>query len=40
MSGDAQMMDSYCRQETGQTLKEYSAQMMAEDMAPTTAPSM
>ena len=33
-------MDSYCQQETGQTLKEYAAQVLAEDMAPPTAPSM
>lgn len=33
-------MDSYCQQETGQTLKEYGAQLLAEDMAPPAAPSM
>ncbi len=33
-------MDSYCQEQTGQTLKEYGAQVLAEDMAPPAAPSM
>lgn len=33
-------MDAYCQQQTGQTLAEYSAQLMAEDMAPPTQPTM
>ena len=33
-------MDAYCREQTGQTLKDYSARLMAEDLAPPTAPSM
>ena len=33
-------MDAYCQEQTGQTLKDYSAQLIAEDMAPPTAPSM
>ncbi len=33
-------MDRYCRQQTGQTLKEYSAQLMAEDLKPPAGPSM
>ncbi|MDE6455521.1 MAG: hypothetical protein K2L38_06400 [Dysosmobacter sp.] len=33
-------MDEYCQQQTGQTLADYSAQLLAEDMAPPTAPSM
>ena len=33
-------MDSYCQQETGQTLKEYGAQLLAENITPPTAPSM
>ena len=33
-------MDTYCQQQTGQTLTEYSAQLMAEDMAPPTQPMM
>jgi len=31
-------MDAYCQQQTGQTLAEYSAQLMAEEMAPAAAP--
>ena len=33
-------MEEYCLQQTGQTLKDYSAQLMAEDMAPPTQPMM
>ena len=33
-------MEDYCFQQTGQTLKEYSAQLLAEDMAPPVVPSM
>ena len=33
-------MDAYCQQQTGQTLAEYSAQLLAEDMAPPTQPMM
>lgn len=33
-------MDGYCQQQTGQTLAEYSAQLMAEDMAPPAQPTM
>mgnify|MGYP001046527803 FL=1 len=33
-------MDAYCHQQTGQTLTEYSAQLMAENMAPPTQPTM
>ena len=33
-------MDGYCQRQTGQTLKEYSAQMMAEDLEPPAGPSM
>ena len=33
-------MDEYCQQQTGQTLADYSAQLLAENMAPPTAPSM
>jgi hypothetical protein len=33
-------MEEYCLQQTGQTLKDYSGQLLAEDMAPPTAPSM
>ena len=33
-------MDAYCQQQTGQTLAEYSAQRMAEEMAPPTGPVM
>lgn len=32
-------MDAYCQEQTGQTLRDYSAQLMAEDMAP-QAPQM
>lgn len=31
-------MDAYCQEQTGQTLKEYSAQRLAEDMAPPGQP--
>ena len=33
-------MDAYCQEQTGQTLADYSAQRMAEDMAPPTQPMM
>ena len=33
-------MEDYCQQQTGQSLKEYSAQCMAEDMAPPAGPVM
>lgn len=33
-------MDAYCQQQTGQTLAEYSAQLMAEKMAPPAQPTM
>ena len=33
-------MDAYCQQRTGQTLAEYSAQLLAEEMAAPTQPSM
>ena len=33
-------MDDYCQQQTGQTLAEYSAQRMAENMVPPTGPTM
>ncbi len=33
-------MDAYCQQQIGQTLAEYSAQLMAEEMAPLTGPVM
>lgn len=33
-------MDAYCLEQTGQTLAGYSAQLLAEEMAPPTAPSM
>ena len=33
-------MDAYCQQQTGQSLKDYSAQLMAEDMAPPAGPVM
>jgi len=33
-------MDAYCQQQTGQTLAEYSAQRMAEEMTPPTGPVM
>ena len=35
-----QKMDAYCQEQTGQTLAEYSAQLMAEEMAPLTQPTM
>lgn len=31
-------MDAYCQEQTGQALKEYSAQRLAEDMAPPEQP--
>ena len=33
-------MDAYCQEQTGQTLEDYSAQLLAEDLVPPTAPSM
>jgi len=33
-------MDAYCQQQTGQSLTDYSAQCMAEDMAPPAGPVM
>ncbi len=33
-------MDAYCQRQTGQTLTEYSAQRMAEGIAPPTQPTM
>jgi len=33
-------MDAYCQQQTGQTLAEYSAQLMAEEMKPPTQQTM
>lgn len=33
-------MDDYCRQQTGQSLTEYSAQMLAEDFSPRDSPVM
>ena len=33
-------MDAYCQQQTGQTLKEHSAQCLAEDMTLPTQPTM
>ena len=33
-------MDDYCQRQTGQTLEQYSAQLMAEDMAPPAGPAM
>ena len=33
-------MDDYCQQQTGQTLEQYSAQLMAEDMTPPAGPAM
>jgi len=33
-------MDAYCQQQTGQTLVEYSVQLMAEEMTPPTQPTM
>lgn len=33
-------MDAYCQEQTGQTLADYSAQLMAEDMAPPAQPMM
>ncbi|WP_297988828.1 hypothetical protein [Oscillibacter sp.] len=33
-------MDAYCQEQTGQTLRDYSAQLMVDDMAPPTQPLM
>ena len=33
-------MDAYCQEQTGQTLADYSAQRMAEDMTPPVQPTM
>ena len=33
-------MEDYCQQQTGQSLADYSAQCMAEDMAPPAGPVM
>ena len=33
-------MDDYCQQQTGQTLEQYSAHLMAEDIAPPAGPVM
>ncbi len=33
-------MDAYCLEQTGMALKDYSAQLMAEDMEPPIGPSM
>ncbi len=33
-------MDDYCRQQTGQSMTEYSAQMRAEDLSPPEGPVM
>lgn len=33
-------MDAYCQEQTGQTLKGYSALRLAEDMAPLEQPAM
>lgn len=33
-------MDAYCQEQTGQTLKDYSAQRMAEDIRPPAQPMM
>ena len=33
-------MDTYCQEQTGQTLKDYSAQLLAEEMATPTQPTM
>lgn len=33
-------MDAYCQEQTGQTLADYSARLMAEDLTPPSAPSM
>ena len=33
-------MDAYCQQQTGQSLADYSAQRIAEDMTPSTQPMM
>lgn len=35
-----QKMDGYCQQQTGLSLKDYSAQLIAEEMAPPTGPVM
>ena len=33
-------MDEHCQRQTGQTLEQYSAQLMAEDMTPPAGPAM
>ena len=33
-------MDAYCQEQTGQALKDYSAQLMAEEMEPPNQPMM
>ena len=33
-------MDGYCQRQTGQTLEQYSAQLMTEDMEPPAGPAM
>ncbi len=33
-------MDAYCLEQTGMALKDYSAQLMAEEMEPPIGPSM
>ena len=33
-------MEDYCQQQTGMSLADYSAQCMAEDMAPPIGPAM
>ena len=33
-------MDAYCQEQTGQTLTDYSAQLLTENLSPPTAPSM
>ena len=35
-----QKMDAYCQAQTGQSLKDYSTQQMAEDITPSTQPTM
>ncbi len=35
-----QKMDEYCQQQTGQSLADYSAQLMAEDMGLPAGPVM
>ena len=36
----ARKMEDYCQQQTGMSLADYSAQCMAEDMAPPIGPAM